>query len=190
MALGLKMMAMVVVAQIMAACSDSPFSSDDPFDGIVPAVSGERPVEWFASDSAAAKGIWRIDGERDGVPYNVTQILCHRHDMNCAIASAELVNYSSSARFLDVNLHNAAVTHWDDASLTYTSSGGCRRQSTTLSSTDGSVVQTVETDLTLRTCRTDGQGNDFMGIPLLTEPRVVRMITTRELEQRQAEGLE
>lgn len=190
MAIDAKATSSILMALWIWGCSDLPFSDDDPFEGIMPTAIGERPVQWLASDSAAAKGIWRIDGEPSGVPYNVTQITCYRDQMTCAVASAELVNYSSTSRFLDVNLYMAPITNWGTDELTYSSSGGCRRQSTTLSARDGSVVQRIETDLTLRTCQTDGQGNDAMGIPLLTEPRIVRMITTNEWQQRKDDGLE
>lgn len=173
-----RLLLVLLLGQI-TACSDS-----DPFEGIVPQATGERPLQGFEEDWASASGIWRIDGEKSAVPYNVTEIWCYRPSMECNSASAELVNVGGS-KFLTATHAVADVDQWTGNEIVFSTSGGCRTATTRLSKTDGSVVQNIQTDLTLSTCKTDGEGNDAMGMPLLTKPRIVRMITTNDWRKRQ-----
>lgn len=169
-----------------AACSDNPFSSD-PFEGVVPAAMGERPVEGLEDGWASARGIWAIEGEKSAFPYNVTEIWCWRPSMTCNSASAELAEFDG-AKFLTATHSVAEVDQWTENEIVFSTSGGCRTATTRLFKTDGSVVQTIETDLTLPTCKTDGRANEATGVPLLKKPRIVRMITTDEWRQRREEG--
>lgn len=174
---------------VLSGCSDFNPLDRDPFSGIQPMTGFERPVSSLSADHASAKGIWRIDGEKSATPYNVSEIWCWREDNTCHISRAELADYGGS-RFLETDLEVLTVSSWGEEHVTFKSSGGCRAVSTTLSKKDGSVVQTVTTDLTLKTCKTDGRGNDQFGVPLLKRPRIVRMITSDEWRERREKGLE
>lgn len=168
----------------VAGCSDE---DADPFEGIIPAANGTRPVTSLTDEYAMATGIWRIDGERSASPYNVTEIWCWREVMTCNAASAELVKFNET-KILSVSQHEYDVDRWTTDEISYSSSGGCRTVITKLSAKDGSVVQTVETDFTLDTC-TETVREGPMG-EALEVPRIIRMITTEEWNKRQDQGLE